>query len=48
MGRCTLQSMAESFGVSTPFINSELARFISDGQIHAKIDRVGEDRESHA
>ena len=46
MARCTLQSMAES--VSTAFINSELARFISDGQIHAKIDRVGEDRESHA
>lgn len=37
---CTLQSMAESFGVSTEFINSELAHFISDGQIHAKIDRM--------
>lgn len=40
MRSCTLQSMAESFGVSTEFINSELAHFISDGQIHAKIDRV--------
>lgn len=38
---CTLQSMADSFGVSTPFINSELARFISEGRIQAKIDRVG-------
>lgn len=28
-------------GVSTSFINSELSRFISEGQIHAKIDRVG-------
>lgn len=40
MYRCTLQSMADSFGVSTSFINSELSRFISEGQIHAKIDRV--------
>ena len=39
--RCTLQSMADSFGVSTSFINSELSRLISEGQIHAKIDRVG-------
>lgn len=37
---CTLQSMADSFGVSTGFINRELAQFISEGQIHAKIDRV--------
>lgn len=36
-----VQSMADSFGVSTSFINSELSRFISEGQIHAKIDRVG-------
>lgn len=41
---CTLQSMADSFGVSTPFINSELARFISEGRIQAKIDRVGGER----
>ena len=33
--------MADSFGVSTAFINNELARFISEGQIHARIDRVG-------
>lgn len=32
--------MADSFGVSTSFINNELSRFISEGQIHAKIDRV--------
>lgn len=32
--------MADSFGVSTDFINRELAYFISAGQIHAKIDRV--------
>ena len=42
---CTLQSMADSFGVSTPFINSELARFISEGRIQAKIDRVGGERD---
>ena len=33
--------MADNFGVSVQFINNELARFISEGQIHAKIDRVG-------
>lgn len=44
MCSCTLQSMADSFGVSTDFINSELAHFISDGQIHAKIDRVRKER----
>lgn len=46
--RCTLQSMAESFGVSTAFINSELARFISDGQIHAKIDRMNDTVETQS
>ena len=33
--------MADNFGVSMQFINNELAHFISEGQIHAKIDRVG-------
>jgi 26S proteasome regulatory subunit N7 len=36
----TLQSLAQSFGVSEDFIDSELARFISAGRLHCKIDRV--------
>lgn len=37
---CTLQSIANSFGVSPEFITKELALFISEGSLHAKIDRV--------
>ena len=36
----TLQSMAQSFGVSVDFIDSELADFIVAGRLTAKIDKV--------
>eukprot|EP01135_Chromosphaera_perkinsii_P007256 Nk52_evm64s745 gene=Nk52_evmTU64s745 len=36
----TLQSMADSFGVSVGFIDRELARFISAGRLNCKIDKV--------
>lgn len=37
---CTLKSMAEAFGVSIPFLDKELARFIASNRIVAKIDMV--------
>lgn len=37
----TLQYMAQAFGVTVPFIDQELARFIAAGRIHCKIDKVG-------
>lgn len=36
----TLQYMAESFGVTVSYIDSELARFIAAGRLHCKIDKV--------
>lgn len=36
----TVSSMAKTFGVSVPFLDSELSRFISAGRINAKIDKV--------
>ena len=36
----TLDSMAQSFGVSVSFIDSELADFIVSGRLTAKIDKV--------
>jgi len=36
----TLQAMADSFGVSADFIDSELASFISSGKLTCKIDKV--------
>lgn len=36
----TLDSMAQSFGVSIAFIDSELADFIVSGRLTAKIDKV--------
>lgn len=36
----TLQYMAETFGVTIGFIDSELARFIAAGRLHCKIDKV--------
>ena len=36
----TLQSMAQSFGVSVNFVDSELADFIVAGRLTAKIDKV--------
>lgn len=38
----TLTYMANSFGVSTQFIDKELSRFIAAGRLHCKIDRVKE------
>lgn len=37
----TLQYMADAFGVTTDFIDKELARFIAAGRLHCKIDKVG-------
>ena len=36
----TLESMAASFGVSVPFIDRELSRFIAAGRLNCKIDKV--------
>jgi len=36
-----LESMARAFGVSTEFIDRELARFIAANRLHCKIDKVG-------
>jgi 26S proteasome regulatory subunit N7 len=36
----TLDGIASAFGVTTAFIDAELARFISSRRLHAKIDRV--------
>lgn len=36
----TLQYMAEAFGVTASFIDTELARFIAAGRLHCKIDKV--------
>jgi len=37
----TLSYMAEAFGVTEEFMDSELCRFIANGRLHAKIDKVG-------
>lgn len=37
----TLQYMADAFGVTTDFVDKELARFIAAGRLHCKIDKVG-------
>jgi 26S proteasome regulatory subunit N7 len=36
----TLESLAQAFGVSVEFVDSEISRFISTGRIHASIDKV--------
>ena len=36
----TIGSMAESFGVSVPFLDAELSNFIVSGRLNAKIDTV--------
>jgi len=36
-----LKAMSEAFGVSEDFIDKELSRFIANGRLHCKIDRVG-------
>lgn len=37
----TLQAMADSFGVSTDFIDHHASRFIASGRLSAKIDKYG-------
>lgn len=37
----TLQYMADAFGVTVNYIDSELSSFIASGRLHCKIDRVG-------
>ena len=37
----TMESMAQSFGVTLAFIDAELSRFIAAGRLNAKIDKVG-------
>ncbi|XP_059610518.1 26S proteasome non-ATPase regulatory subunit 6 [Phlebotomus argentipes] len=37
----TLQYMAQAFGVSIEYIDTELSRFIAAGRLHCKVDRVG-------
>ena len=37
----TLESMAESFGVGTDFLDVQLSRFIAAGRLDAKIDKFG-------
>jgi len=37
----TLGYMADAFGVTEDYIDSELCRFIAGGRLHAKIDKVG-------
>ncbi len=36
----TMDAMAKSFGVSIPFLDSELSRFIAAGKLNCKIDKV--------
>ena len=36
----TLGYMADAFGVTEDYIDSELCRFIAGGRLHAKIDKV--------
>jgi len=37
----TIESMAESFGVTEEFIDRELSRFIASGRLHCVVDKVG-------
>ena len=37
----TVASMAAAFGVSEPFLDAELSRYIATGRLHANIDKVG-------
>jgi 26S proteasome regulatory subunit N7 len=36
-----LDTMAQAFGISVPFLDAELSRFIAGGRLNAKIDKVG-------
>ncbi len=33
--------MAESFNVTEEYMDRELSRFIADGRLHCRIDKVG-------
>merc|ERR1712046_188642 len=44
----TLQAMADEFGVTSSFIDTELSSFISSGKLTCKIDKVGGVIESNA
>jgi len=37
----TLRYMADAFGVTEDYMDTELCRFIANGRLHAKIDKVG-------
>jgi len=37
----TLKYMADAFGVTEDYMDDELCRFIANGRLHAKIDKVG-------
>merc|ERR1712192_29369 len=37
----TLSYMADTFGVTEEYMDTELCRFIASGRLHAKIDKVG-------
>jgi len=37
----TLKYMADAFGVTEDYMDTELCRFIANGRLHAKIDKVG-------
>jgi len=37
----TLSYMADAFGVTEEYMDTELCRFIASGRLHAKIDKVG-------
>jgi len=43
----TIEAMAEAFGVSVAFIDTELSSFISSGKLTCKIDKVGGTIESN-
>jgi 26S proteasome regulatory subunit N7 len=36
-----MSTMAEDFGISINFLDKELSKFISNGRLHCKIDKVG-------
>ena len=43
----TLGYMADAFGVTEDYIDSELCRFIAGGRLHAKIDKVSYQNKSN-
>ena len=41
----TLRYMAESFNVTEEYMDQELSRFIADGRLHCKIDKVSVEKD---